>query len=39
VTDHYEAHPWVLVALPKIQKDALRAVLEDAFALVSTRAR
>ncbi len=30
-TEHYAAHPWVLVRLPRISRGALAAVLEEAW--------
>ena len=31
VTDHYLAYPWVLVRLPRVGRDRLRALIESAW--------
>jgi len=35
VTDHYVGHPWVLVSLPRVDRAALSAVIEEAWQLVA----
>jgi hypothetical protein len=35
LTDHYVGHPWVLVRLPRVERAALSAVLEEAWRLVA----
>jgi hypothetical protein len=35
LTDHYVAHPWILVRLPAVQRAALATLLEEAHRLVA----
>ena len=37
VTDHYVGHPWVLVKLPRVERGALAALLEEAWRLVAPK--
>ena len=39
LTDHYVNYPVVLVRLPRIQRDALRELLEASWQFVSTKTR
>jgi hypothetical protein len=35
ITDHYAGHPWVLVRLPRVERAALEALLEEGWRLVA----
>jgi hypothetical protein len=37
ITDHYAGHPWVLVRLPRVERAALAALLEEAWQLVAPK--
>ena len=38
LTDHYLNYPWILVRLPRVHPDALRALLRGAVRLASAQA-